>query len=275
MICNADIARDSCPYATHVCHRPSPDPILRAPPTPPLPSPIQNRHPLNMSRLREKIEPPQTLNRIPHLPTPAFTPTPTSSNQDPHIPSLRVHITTHIHDPPRPKRQQLPQKPVIAALARRIDDDDRLVGRVRDLGEEGRGVGGEEGRVRDAVGAGVVARGGDGSFGDVDAGGGGEEGGEGDGEEAGAGVGVDEVFDWFGVGGGGGGGVGGGVCGCVCGCGVGGGREDVRADVGGEGGEDGVVVLEEGAGRVGELVGVDVFGCGGVGVGDAGFFFGV
>lgn len=36
--------------------------------------------------------------------------------------------------------------------------------------------------------------------------------------------------------------------------------------------EDGVVVLEKCSGRVGELERVDVFGCEGVGVCDAGFF---
>lgn len=43
------------------------------------------------------------------------------------------------------------------------------------------------------------------------------------------------------------------------------------ADVRCEEGQNGVVVLEKCSGRVGELEGVDVFGCEGVGVCDAGF----
>ena len=49
----------------------------------------------------------------------------------------------------------------------------------------------------------------------------------------------------------------------------------VGANVRSEDGEDGVVVLEKCAGWVGELEGVDVFGCEGVRSCDAGFCGGV
>ena len=255
--------------------------------------PLQNGHALNMPCLGEEVEAPQAFDPISHswhsLSIPYTTSTiiiylnlfllpllplqppplpPPAPNQNPDIPRLRMHITTHIHHPLGPKPQQLSQKAVIAALSRRINHHHALitlivVPRFR-FGENVGGVAGREGGVGDGVLGGVEGGGGDGGGGDVDAEGGGEEWGEGYGEEARAGVGVYEVFDWFwgfagGVVGGEGGG-GGGLRG-----------EDVGADVGGEGFEDGVVVLEEGAGGVEEGVGADVLGCGGVLVGDVGF----
>lgn len=203
-----------------------------------------------MPRLRKEIKPPNTLNIIPGLQLRI----PLHHNR--HIPRLRMHITTNVDDAPRPKRQQLPQEVLAAPFARGIDDEQRLLGRIRHVLEEGGGVVGGEAGVGEVIGAGVVAGGGDGVGVDVDAEAGFEEWREGDGEEAGAGVGVEEVFDgvWVLV---------------VVG------REGLLADVVGEAGEDGIVVLEESAGFVGEGVVVDVFDGDGVVVCYAAFFFDV
>lgn len=148
-----------------------------------------------MTRLRKEIKPPQTLNLIPLT-------LPLAPNQNTHVPRLRMHITTNIHNPPGPKAAQLAEEIRVAALARGVEDDGGLFGVVSHALEELAGVGGDElaAVLAEAVEGGVLARGGNGVGGDVDAGGVLEDGGEGDCEEAGAGVGVDEVLD---VGGGG------------------------------------------------------------------------
>lgn len=110
----------------------------------------------------------------------------------------------------------------------------------------------------EVVEGGVVVGGSDGVGGDVDVDGVGEYGGESDCEEVGVGVGVDKIFDW-------GGGVGG----------VGWGWENVGVDEVSEGFEDGVVVLEEGVGGVGEGIRIDMFGDGGMLVGFVVFDFDV
>lgn len=149
-----------------------------------------------MTRLGKEIKTPQTLNLIPLT-------LPLAPNQDTHVPCLRMHITTNVHNPPGPEAAQLAQEICVAAFTRGIEDDSRLFGVVSDALEELAGVGGDElaAVLAKAVEGGVLARGGDGVGGDVDAGGVLEDGGEGDCEEARAGVGVDEVLD---VGGGGG-----------------------------------------------------------------------
>ena len=63
-------------------------------------------------------------------------------------------------------------------------------------------------------------------------------------------------------------------CGRVTG-GFGGGRKDVLANVGSKDWKDGVVVLEEGAGGVGEDVVVNKFSGDSILVGDTGFLFGI
>ena len=192
-----------------------------------------------MARLREKVESANTFNLIAHLALGV------TLDHDRHVARLGVHIAADVGDPAGPVGQQLAEEVVAASLAGRVDDEEGLVGGVGDVFEEDGGVGGGEAGVGEVVGAGVFAGGGDGVAGDVDAEAGLEERGEGDGEEARAGVGVEEVFDGLGV------------FGVALG-------EGELADVVGEAGEDGVVVLEEGAGFVGEEVVVDVFDGGGV-----------
>lgn len=169
-----------------------------------------------------------------------------------------MHVATHVHNPSGPEAEELLQERVVATLARGVDDDNGFRGGKRDLCEQRRGVRGQEGGVRDAIPGRILLGRGDGPGRDVDADRGGEEGGERDCEETGAAVGVDEKADWIG------GGVGLGFAG-----------QDVGADVGCEYGEDGVVVLEEGSGWVGEFEVVYVFGGNGVFVCDTGFPFGV
>lgn len=163
-----------------------------------------------------------------------------------------MHITTHIHHPCRLKRQQLSQKPLITPFPRRINHNHALIPIPILLLRFRENIGcvpGRESGVGYGVEGGVEGCGGDGGGGDVDAEGGGEEGRESYGEEAGAGVGVYEVFDRFlGFAGGGSGGFWGER------------REDVGANIGSESFEDGVVVLEEGAGRVEEGVGANMLG---------------
>lgn len=129
-----------------------------------------------------------------------------------------------------------------AAFARGVDDDGGLGGWEVDLGEDGFGVGGEEGGVGDVVELCVLGGVGGGGFGDFDAGDLLEVGCEAESEEAGAAVGVYEEVGVAALGG-------------------------ALGDEVGEFGEDEGVVLEEVAGEEGVGGVFDLFadGCFGVG----------
>lgn len=139
------------------------------------------------------------------------------------IAHLRGGVAGNVNDGARAEGEKLLEEDLIAALARRVDDDDGVVGRECEAGEDRGGVAGEEGGVGDVVGGGVFAGELDRGFADLDAGDA-FEGGRGcEGEEAAAAIGVDEEA---GAGGGG-----------------------LVADVGDEGGKNEGVVLEEVAGE--------------------------
>ena len=205
---------------------------------------VEDCNALNVACLREEIKAPQTLNLIP-------PPLALSPDEDANVPCLCVHVAAHVHDTPGPEIAELGQEIGVAALARRVKHDHSLIRVILDVAKQLTRIGGDEAAavIAEAVELGVAAGVGDGVGGDVDASRVLEDARQGDGEEPRAGIGVDEELDGVRAGGG----------------------QDVLADVGGELGEDGVVILEEGAGRVGEGVGVDVLGGGGLGVGDAGF----
>ena len=184
-------------------------------------------------RLRKKVGAAERLQRIAAV-----------AHEDADVSRLRIDVTRDVDDLRRTEGDELAEEGVVAALARRIDEDRRL--RRRELDrlphqpcrrsrahlKDGLGVAGDEGGVRQIVELGVVRRGADAVGADLDAGDEVELVGEGDAEQTGAAVGVDEearrsrrVVERRP-------------------------RRELRADVVDERLENAVVALEEGAGSV-------------------------
>ena len=97
----------------------------------------QHRHALDMRRLRKQVKAPQTLHDI------LLTRLLGAPDNCPHVPRLRVDITTDIHDRACTESQELVDKLGVAALARGVDDDRGVCARkVGDSGKNVRGIAG-------------------------------------------------------------------------------------------------------------------------------------
>lgn len=123
---------------------------------------IENRHALDMARLREEVESADALDLIP------ATSIRGALHQDPDIAGLGVHVAADIDDAARSVGQELAQEVLAAAFARRVNDEQSLVRRVWDVLEKGRRVGRCEACVREIIGTGVFPCSGDGLWGDID-----------------------------------------------------------------------------------------------------------
>ena len=122
------------------------------------------------------------------------------------VPRLRVDVAGDVDHLGRVICDELPQERIVAALARRVDENRRLRGRELDrlrrsawarAGrlahlEDGLGVAGDERRIGQAVELGIVRRSADAVSADLDAGDEVELAGEGDTEQAGAAISIDE-----------------------------------------------------------------------------------
>ena len=111
-----------------------------------------------MPRLREQIEGLDGLQRI------------TVLKEVLQIAHLRGRIARHIDDRARAEREKLLEKVLVAAAARRINDDGGVRRREIEAGKNSGGIGGEKRGVGDAVGGGVGAGEADGRLAEFDAG---------------------------------------------------------------------------------------------------------
>ena len=94
--------------------------------------PLKHRYTLNMPRLREEVEPPQTLNLI----TPLSLTEPTidahhTTNQYADITRLRVYVTAHIYHSCWPVLYELSEEGLITPFSGWINHDDRFIRRRR------------------------------------------------------------------------------------------------------------------------------------------------
>ena len=104
-----------------------------------------------MTSLREEVKATNTFNLIAHILLLI------TLNHNSNIASLGVNIATDIDNTTGFEVKHLAQEIIRATLARRVNDEQSLVGRVRDILEENSGISGSEACVGELVCAGVVA----------------------------------------------------------------------------------------------------------------------